>query len=361
MQQSRKRLSLGRLAQHCRESLLFFGRQTQTINLALQGGGAHGAFTWGVLDQLLEDGRIDFEGVSGTSAGAMNAVVLAHGLMTGGRDGAREALQAFWTRVAGSLPFEIAVPSRDGQNVSLLPAFKMMMQFAHYFSPQQLNPFDVNPLRKILLAQVDFERLRSESPLKLYIAATNANTGQVRMFRSPEISADAILASACLPQMARPVEIEGESYWDGGYAANPAIYPLFYECKSSDILMVLLTPLKHKVTPHSVQEIKDRVLELAFNSTFLREMRMFAHARDYASESFFPIGRLERRLVRLNFHVIDAQEQMHEFKTETKLAANMGFFELLRNMGREQARAWLHANSTDIGKRSTVDLAELFY
>ena len=361
MQQSRKRLSLGRLAQHCRESLLFFGRKTQTINLALQGGGAHGAFTWGVLDQLLEDGRIDFEGVSGTSAGAMNAVVLAHGLMTGGRDGAREALQAFWTRVAGSLPFEIAVPSRDGQNVSLVPAFKMMMQFAHYFSPQQLNPFDVNPLRKILLAQVDFERLRSESPLKLYIAATNANTGQVRMFRSPEISADAILASACLPQMARPVEIEGESYWDGGYAANPAIYPLFYECKSSDILMVLLTPLKHKVTPHSVQEIKDRVLELAFNSTFLREMRMFAHARDYASESFFPIGRLERRLVRLNFHVIDAQEQMHEFKTETKLAANMGFFELLRNMGREQARAWLHANSTDIGKRSTVDLAELFY
>ena len=340
---------------------MFFGRQTQTINLALQGGGAHGAFTWGVLDQLLEDGRIDFEGVSGTSAGAMNAVVLAHGLMTGGRDGAREALQAFWTRVAGSLPFEIAVPSRDGQNVSLVPAFKMMMQFAHYFSPQQLNPFDVNPLRKILLAQVDFERLRSESPLKLYIAATNANTGQVRMFRSPEISADAILASACLPQMARPVEIEGESYWDGGYAANPAIYPLFYECKSSDILMVLLTPLKHKVTPHSVQEIKDRVLELAFNSTFLREMRMFAHARDYASESFFPIGRLERRLVRLNFHVIDAQEQMHEFKTETKLAANMGFFELLRNMGREQARAWLHANSTDIGKRSTVDLAELFY
>ena len=340
---------------------MLFGRKTQTINLALQGGGAHGAFTWGVLDQLLEDGRIDFEGVSGTSAGAMNAVVLAHGLMTGGRDGARDALQDFWTRVAGSLPFEIAVPSRDGQNVSLVPAFKMMMQFAHYFSPQQLNPFDINPLRKILLAQIDFERLRSESPLKLYIAATNANSGQVRMFRSPEISADAILASACLPQMARPVEIDGEPYWDGGYAANPAIYPLFYECKSSDILMVLLTPLKHKGTPHSVQEIKDRVLELAFNSTFLREMRMFAHAREYAGESFLPIGRLARRLVRLNFHVIDAQEQMHEFKTETKLAANMGFFELLRDMGRKQAKAWLQANSTDIGKRSTVDLAELFY
>ena len=341
---------------------MFFGRRSQqTINLALQGGGAHGAFTWGVLDQLLEDGRTDFEGVSGTSAGAMNAVVLAQGLMFGGRDGARAALQAFWTQVAGSLPFDIAVPSRDGQNVSLVPAFKMMLQFAHYFSPHQLNPFDINPLRKILLAQVDFERLRRESPVKLYIAATNANSGKVRLFRSPEISADAILASACLPQMARPVTIDGEPYWDGGYAANPAIYPLFYECKTSDILMVLLTPLKHKGTPHSVQEIKDRVLELAFNSTFLREMRMFAHAREYASESFFPIGRLERRLVRLNFHVINAQEQMYEFKTETKLAANMGFFELLKNLGREQARTWLDAHHGQIGKRSTVDLAELFY
>jgi NTE family protein len=341
---------------------LLFGKRSQpTINLALQGGGAHGAFTWGVLDQLLEDGRTRFEGVSGTSAGAMNAVILAQGLMSGGREGARAALQAFWTQVAGSLPFEIAIASRDGQNVNLVPAFKMMLQFSHYFSPHQLNPFDVNPLRKILLAQVDFERLRSESPVKLYIAATNANSGKVRLFRSPEISADAILASACLPQMARPVVIEGEPYWDGGYAANPAIYPLFYECKASDILMVLLTPLKHKGTPHSVQEIKDRVLELAFNSTFLREMRMFAHAREYAGESFFPVGRLERRLVRLNFHVIDAQEQMYEFKSETKLAANMGFFELLKNLGREQARAWLETHHGQIGKRSTVDLAELFY
>ena len=341
--------------------MLFGRRSQQTINLALQGGGAHGAFTWGVLEQLLEDGRTDFEGVSGTSAGAMNAIVLAQGLMTGGREGARAALQMFWSQVAESLPFEIATPSRDGQDVKLVPAFKMMLQFAHYFSPQQLNPFDVNPLRKILLAQVDFERLRRESPVKLFIAATNANSGKVRLFRSPEISADAILASACLPQMARPVMVEGEPYWDGGYAANPAVFPLVYECKSRDILMVLLTPLKYQRTPHSVPEIKDRVLELAFNSTFLREMRMFAHAREYASESFFPIGRMERRLVRLNFHVIDTPEKMNAFKSETKLAANKGFFELLKNMGRQRAKAWLEANHGDIDKRSTVDLAELFY
>ncbi|MGH8829606.1 MAG: patatin-like phospholipase family protein, partial [Polaromonas sp.] len=197
------------------------------MNLALQGGGAHGAFTWGVLDGLLEDGRMDFEGVSGTSAGAMNAAVLANGLMSGGRDGARAALEKFWTGVADSLPFEVAVPSMDGQNVSLLPALKLMLHWAHYFSPQQLNPLDLNPLRDILCAQVDFERLRTHSPVKLFIAATHANSGKVRLFRSPEISADSLLASACLPTMARPVEIDGEPYWDGGYSANPAVYPLF--------------------------------------------------------------------------------------------------------------------------------------
>jgi NTE family protein len=340
---------------------LLFGRQTQTINLALQGGGAHGAFTWGVLDHLLEDGRTDFEGISGTSAGAMNAVVMAHGLLTGGHDGARDALHTFWAKVASSLPFEIAVPSMDGQSVSLVPALRMMLQWAHYFSPHQLNPLDLNPLRDILCAQVDFERLRLESPIKLFIAATNANSGKVKLFRTPEVSPEAILASACLPTMARPVQIDGEPYWDGGYAANPAVFPLFYECKSSDILMVLLTPLKHKATPHTAQQIKDRILELAFNSTFLREMRMFAHAREYAQGSMFRVGRFERRLSQVNFHVIDAQEHVHDLKTETKLAANMRFFQMLRDLGRARARGWLQENHAQIGKRSTVDLAELFY
>lgn len=341
--------------------MLFGKRKKPSMNLALQGGGAHGAFTWGVLDSLLEDGRIDFEGVSGTSAGAMNAVVLANGLMNGGRDGARAALQNFWTAVAGSLPFEVAVPSVDGQNVSLLPALKLMLHWTNYFSPHQLNPLDLNPLRTILLAQLDFERLRAHSPVKLFVAATHANSGKVRLFRSPEINADAILASACLPTMARAVEIDGEPYWDGGYAANPAVYPLVYECESSDILMVLLTPLKHASTPHTAQEIKDRVLELAFNSTFLREMRMFAHAREYAKESLFRMGRFERHLARLNFHVIDAHEQMHELKMESKLAANMWFFEMLRDLGRLQTKAWLQAHHAQVGKESTVDIAELFY
>jgi NTE family protein len=349
---------------HCNKARcdVFFGRQsTQTINLALQGGGTHGAFTWGVLDGLLEDGRLDVEGISGTSAGAMNAVILANGLMLGGRDGARAALTEFWRAVAGHSPFEAAVPSTDGKSVRLAPALKLMLQWSHYFSPSQLNPFDLNPLRDILMAQVDFERLRAHSPVKLFIAATNANSGKVRVFRSPEISADAILASACLPMMNRAVEIDGEPYWDGGYAANPAVFPLFYECASNDILLVLLTPLKHKEMPHTAQEIKARVLELAFNATFLREMRMFANTREYVDQSTFPLGRLERRISRVNFHVIEAQELMSELKAETKLAANLHFFEMLRDQGRARAKEWLQANFGHVGKRSTVDLAELFY
>jgi NTE family protein len=341
---------------------VLFGKPgKQTLNLALQGGGAHGAFTWGVLDALLEDGRLAFEGISGTSAGAMNAVIMANGLMHGGRDGARRALNEFWSAVAGRSPFEAGVPSNDGQSVRLAPALKLMLQWSHYFSPEQLNPFDLNPLRDILSAQVDFERLRTHSPVKLFIAATNANSGKVRVFHSAEISADAVLASACLPMMNRAVVIDGESYWDGGYAANPAVFPLFYECKSSDILLVLLSPLKHKETPHTAQEIRARVLELAFNSNFLREMRMFAHTREYVDRSVFRHGRLERRIARVNFHLIEAQELMSELKAETKLAANMRFFEMLRDQGRSRAKDWLLENRAQVGKRSTVDLAALFY
>ncbi len=336
-------------------------RKNPVVNLALQGGGAHGAFTWGVLDYLLEDGRVRFEAVSGTSAGAMNAVVLAHGLLENGPQGARAALEKFWTAIAGKMPFAATVASADGQSVTLAPAFKRMLQWAHYFSPDRLNPLDLNPLRDILAAQIDFERLRARSRLKLFVAATNANSGKLRLFRLPEITADAVLASACLPTMHRAVEIDGEPYWDGGYAANPAVFPLFYECSSHDILLVLLSPLKHQETPHTAEDIKDRVLEFAFTATFLREMRMFAHFRDYVSKFAFPIGRFERRIAKTNFHVIDAQDFMSELTAETKLAANMQFFATLRDLGREHARAWLQQHFERIGHGSSVEISELFY
>ncbi|NTV09953.1 MAG: patatin-like phospholipase family protein [Zoogloea sp.] len=339
---------------------MFSLRRNTTINLALQGGGAHGAYTWGVLDYLLEDGRLSFEGVSGTSAGAMNAVVLAHGLMAGGREGARAALADFWNAVAGSLPFEVVMDSPNGDGLTLVPALRSMMQWTLYFSPDQLNPFDLNPLRDIIDRQIDFERLRRDCPVKLFIAATNANSGKLKLFRQPQLSAEAVLASACLPTMHHTIEIEGESYWDGGYSANPAVFPLFYECSSREIMLVLLTPLKHKETPHTAQDIRSRTLELAFNSTFLREMRMFAHLQEYVGEGM-PLGRFERHIARTHFHVIEAEELMAELGTETKLAANLRFFQMLKDLGRQRAGQWLRTHYAQVGKRSTVDLAGLFY
>lgn len=337
-------------------------RQPPAINLALQGGGAHGAFTWGVLDALLEDGRLRFDGVSGTSAGAMNAVMLAQGLMAGGSDGARTALREFWSAVAASMPFEVATPTADGKDMRLAPAMQLMLQWTHYFSPEQLNPFDLNPLRTILSSQVDFERLRAHSPVKLFVAATNVNTGKLRLFRAPELTPDAVLASACLPTMHRSVVIDGEPYWDGGYSANPAVFPLFHECSARDIMLVMLAPLKHSATPQSAVDIKSRMMELAFNATFLREMRMFAHLRERAARSaWWRRGELDRRLAGAHFHVIEASEVMRELSAESKAAANMRFFEMLFALGREHGSAWLSAHHADVGRRSSVDLGALFY
>ena len=334
-------------------------RRRPVVNLALQGGGAHGAFTWGVLDRLLEDGRLEFEAISGTSAGAMNAVAMAHGLLAGGRDGARAALEKFWTAIAGSMPLSVA-GGADGRTFAFGPAFQAMLGWANQFSPGQLNPFDLNPLRDVVTAQIDFERLRA-GPLRLFIATTNANSGKLRLFRQSELSAEVILASACLPTIHRAIQIDGESYWDGGYAANPAVFPLFYECRSPDILLVLLAPLKHAATPHSAQDIRERMLEFAFTATFLREMRMFAHMRDYVKHSFLPLGRIERRVARTHFHVIDSQDQLGELHAESKLAANLMFFLALRELGRARADAWLAAHFEKVGRASSIEIGELFY
>jgi len=330
------------------------------LNLALQGGGAHGAFTWGVLDGLLADGRVSFEGVSGTSAGAMNAACLAQGLMAGGRDGARQALADFWTAVAKSSPFD-----QGRQSAGMAPAMKMMLQWTEHLSPEQLNPLDLNPLRDIIGQQIDFARLRRESPVKLFIAATHANSGKLRIFKNHELSVDALLASACLPTIHRSVIIDGEPYWDGGYSANPAVFPLFYECTAADIMLVLLTPLRYTETPETAQDIRVRLRELAFNATFLREMRMFAHLRDQVGESWLPdwlpLNRFEQRMKRLRFHAISADALLGALPAESKLTVNLEFFESLRDDGREHARAWLASYWPSIGRQATLDLGKLFY
>jgi len=330
------------------------------INLALQGGGAHGAFTWGVLDALLEDGRLDFEGISGTSAGAMNAICMAQGMMTGGPEGAREALARFWHAVAASSPFSGA-GNASGEPPKLAPALKLMLQWTDYLSPEQLNPLDINPLRDILNEQIDFAQLRRENPLKLFIAATHANSGKLHIFRNKELSVDCVLASACLPTIHHTIEIAGEPYWDGGYSANPAVFPLFFECHSTDILLVLLTPLRYAETPASAQDIKVRLRELAFNATFLREMRMFAHLRNQAATSLLHQGRIERRLKRAKFHAISAESLMSELHADSKLSVSLPFFKRLCDDGRQHAHSWLAQHHSGIGQRSTVDLEHLFY
>ena len=330
-----------------------------TVNLALQGGGSHGAFTWGALDRLLEEPRLDFEGLSGSSAGAMNAVVMADGWKKGGRKGAREGLAAFWTAVSRQMPWA-AMTQGEGEAISLSPASKLMAKWAGSFAPSQLNPWELNPLRGLLLRQVDFAGLRRHSPFKLFVGATAARTGRLRIFREHELTAEMVLASACLPRIHHAVEIEGEPFWDGGYAANPAVFPLFYDCDSSDVLLVLLSPLEREGTPRTKEEIDMRIVELGFSAAFMREMRMFTQAIDEARSGLLRAGRLERRLARTRFHMIDSTGLAALERTETQLLAPEAFLEMLRGQGRERASAWLDEHAGSIGRRSTVDLHRWF-
>ncbi|HAF56067.1 MAG TPA: esterase [Thauera sp.] len=336
--------------------------QPPLLSLALQGGGAHGAYTWGVLDRLLEAG-IRIDGISGTSAGAMNAVALAHGWTTGGADGARAALAAFWQAVGDSVPFHLELlnslnTSADG---ALPTPMSVMMGFMRLFSPYQLNPFELNPLRDVVRAQFDFERLRRDCPLKLFIAATAVRTGKVRLFHTAELTESALLASACLPTLHHAVEIDGEHYWDGGFTANPAIYPLLYECATPDILLVLLNPLQRDDAPRSAEDISARSMELGFSTTFLREMRMIAHARQYIAETarWMPLGRLERKLVGQRFHLIEARE-LAEAGKGSKLNAAGSFLTELHALGRARAEDWLGQHYRQVGRQESVDVGGLF-
>jgi NTE family protein len=326
------------------------------VSLALQGGGAHGAFTWGVLDALLQDPRLDFEAISGSSAGAMNAVVMAHGWMNGGREGARLALSDFWSEVGKQIPASM-VSHGNGDAISLSPATKLLASWAGMFSPGNLNPLSINPLRSLLQKQIDFEALRKNSPFKLFIGATQANTGMLRLFRDHELTLDMLLASACLPRIHPTVEIDGQPYWDGGFAANPAVFPLLHEAQTSDVLLVLLAPRQHKDTPQTPDEIDDRMRELGFTTHFLREMQMFARTAALAANSHQPPGGLERRLLAMRFHMIDTELAVMR-RSETKLLAHTPFLEMLRDQGREQGARWLAHNADAVGERGTVDLAQ---
>jgi NTE family protein len=333
------------------------------INLALQGGGAHGAFAWGVLDRLLEDGRVDIEAISATSAGAMNAAVLAYGVAIGGADGARAKLEEFWREISRS--GELYSPVRsfpwerwfNGHSMEQSPSFAMFEAVTRVFSPYQLNPFDFNPLRDVLERVIDFDRLcRCNDTTRLYISATNVRSGKIRVFHNGEMSPDAILASACLPYIFKAVEIEGEHYWDGGYMGNPAIFPLIYHSQSRDVVLIHINPIERAKLPTTSSEIFNRINEISFNSSLMREMRAIAFVTDLIDEGALD----ESKYSRMRIHAVRADTDMSALSVASKLNPDWDFLCHLRDVGRNHAAEWLDQNLSKVGVQSSIDVAATY-
>ena len=328
------------------------------VDFALQGGGAHGAFTWGALDRLLEEPWLRLDGISGTSAGAMNAAVLVDGHAKGGVDGARAALENFWRRVSNAA---VLSPLRRTPLDILLgrwtldhsPVFLAMDLMARVFSPYDLGPGGTNPLRDILAESVDFARL-AQAPIKLFITATNVRTGRGRVFRNGEITPDVLLASACLPTLFQAIEIDGEGYWDGGYSGNPTITPLVRECNSKDTVLVQINPVERPGLPRSARDILNRLNEVSFNAVLLKELRMIALLRQVAQ----PDNSENAKWADMRIHRISS-DVMVELGYSSKLNAEWEFLCMLRDEGRRAGDAFLTAHHEDLGRRSTFDLDEL--
>jgi NTE family protein len=332
------------------------------VKLALQGGGAHGAFTWGVLDRLLEEPRIGIQAISGTSAGAMNAVVLASGYARGGREEARAALETFWKTVSrdGRLsPIQRGPMDRLLGNWSLdkNPMFVAMNVASQFFSPYDLNPFNLNPLRELLEREVDFEAIRDPKAIRVFLSATNVHTGKVRVFGNEEMSADAVMASACLPFLFRAVEIEGTPYWDGGYVSNPPLFPFFREGNGGDIVVVQTNPLLREATPQSAREILNRMNEITFNASLAAEFRAIGFVRRRLGPRWLRklAGKPESD-VRL--HRIAAGEPLAELTSSSKFAVEWPFFVHLRDIGRAAAEDFIERRFHAIGRHSTLELRD---
>lgn len=331
-----------------------FGRARKPILLALQGGGSHGAFTWGVLDHLLDDGRLEIRGLSGTSAGAMNAVMVADGLARGGPEEARKRLAAFWrgASIGGGLPapqrraFDRMLPWMPGPS----PMEVYARGLARFLSPYELNPLNLNPLRDLLVEQVDFETVRGFANLELFVSATDVHSGEARVFSREEITADVVMASAALPLLFQAVEIDGVPYWDGGYGANPAVLPLVQAAGGTDVLVVQINPLMRRVTPCTSQDIVDRINEITFNASLTAELRTLAMIAQLIDRGQLKPGRGYRPV---NLHRI-VLESGPRITPESRLNTDYRFLELLHRAGRRAARRFLDAHFDDIGTRGTL-------
>ncbi|HKS85362.1 MAG TPA: patatin-like phospholipase family protein [Pseudolabrys sp.] len=330
------------------------------INLALQGGGAYGAFTWGVLDHLLADGRLSVEGISGTSAGAVNAVMLADGLKRGGSEEARKRLADFWK--AASLGGELPPVQRAVLNrlFSLLPAsdsptLDWLTAWSRYLSPYDVNPLNINPLKDLIERFVDFDGLRNDSR-QIFIAATNVQTGRLHIFAKDRLTAEAVMASACLPAVFHAVEIDGAAYWDGGYLGNPVIYPFFRSTDTEDVLIIQINPLVRKKIPTSTHEIMSRVSEITFNSSLMAELRAIEFVMRLIDQGRLPHGTGPGQYRRIRIHRIVLSGLGERFSSAGRLRNDYESFELLRKLGQRAARRFLDAHYDDIGARSSIDL-----
>ena len=330
-------------------------RETVLVDFALQGGGSHGAFTWGVLDRLIEEPWLKIEAISGTSAGAMNAALVADGWTQGGAQGARAALDAYWRRVSQAAAFSPLQRSPLDRmmgrwTIDTSPAYVVMDLMSRLLSPYDLNPLGLNPLRNILADSINFDRL-ADAPIKLFITATNVRTGRGRIFRNAEITADVLLASACLPTMFQAIEIDGELYWDGGYSGNPTLTPLVRESDAHDTILVQINPRERLEPPRTAGEILDRLNEVSFNSPLMKELRMIALLRQVAD----PGHGEGARWAGMRTHRI-MSDALAGFGASSKLNAEWEFVSMLKEEGRKSADAFLAAHGNDIGKHSTADL-----
>ena len=339
---------------------------SKTINLALQGGGAHGAFTWGVLDRLLEEERLDIEGISGTSAGAMNAAMLKTGLLDSGRDGARAQLDRFWGSIRRDAQAAVN-PLRDwlklfsseaGMLADAVQSQRHFLQdtFLRTFSPYEWNPFDLNPLRDLLEGLIDFDAVCTDCAPHLFVCATNVRSGKIRIFGDADMSTDAILASACLPFLFRAVEIDGEAYWDGGYMGNPALFPLFTGTGARDIVIVVVNPIERDEVPRNARDILNRVNEISFNSSLLRELRAIRFVQRLLADGHLQASEMKHVLI----HAVRDDATMAELSTTTKLNPTPELLDHLKARGRDTAGAFLREHWGKLGEQSSVDLQAMF-
>lgn len=333
--------------------------EIKKIDLALQGGGAHGAYTWGVIDRLLDDERIEIDGICGTSAGAMNGVCTIYGLKKGGKNLAKHTLVKFWHKISEAGKLSPLQPSwfdkmMSKGNMDFSPSYKLFSMSTENFTPKQLNPLQYNPLEKILNEVINFEELHKLNPPKLFVCATNVKTCEARVFGHTEITAKTILASACLPYMYEAVEIDGEYYWDGGYSGNPLIQPLIDNTEDTDdILLIQINPKNITEVPGKIEDIRDRVNELSFNSSLLLELKLIQFKQELVEKGITLDGKLKK----VHLHNISADDVLGDLNLSSKLNTDWDFIMYLKDLGYKACDAWVKANYENIGKRNTLRLA----